>query len=131
MSDYTMMCAKCSTLTEWPKPCPKCSASSAQAPVENAGPVSSFALARGSLRVPAAPLLELLAKWEQRSVNAAARQQACTQEGDHHWAERFFDRRCAFDARIVELRRAMGLSDRRQPEENHVLGESHENLRKP
>lgn len=78
----------------------------------------ALAVGTCSLRVPAAPLLALIKKWEQRSVNAAARQQACTQEGNHHQSDRYFDRRCAFDARIVELRRAMGLSDRRQPEEN-------------
>jgi hypothetical protein len=83
-------------------------ASSAQAPVETAGPVSSLGLARGSLPVSSADFLELAARWEYVAS-------LCTR-GDYFSVEQTGKRMlmaCAFD-----LRRQVALSTERQPEEN-------------
>ena len=48
MSEYTMMCAKCGTMTEWPDACPKCAATRVAAPTEQRATEARCAESSGS-----------------------------------------------------------------------------------
>jgi len=97
-------------------------ASSAQAPVETAGPVSSLARARGSL--PAAEAEALCVAWELECTRLNVWRNHAIEKDQHDWSTRYGEIIDAYSRCVKDLRREMSRAKSRQPEEN-TLHEPH------